>query len=88
MVDNKLSHLISLANGRMLGYAEFGSADGFPIIYLTGGKNSRIEGQWFSTAAKNKMGIAALYPTLLVSIRRCSKKISSYGMAFMIKWFQ
>ena len=32
----------------MLGYAEYGFPDGFPIIHLTGGNSSRLEGQWFS----------------------------------------
>jgi len=54
MDDYQLHQSIQLSDGRILGYAEYGSAEGFPIFYFTGGNSSRLEGQWFSTTAQKK----------------------------------
>lgn len=51
MKNNKRNQSIQLSDGRTLGYAEYGSADGTPIFYFTGGNSSRLEGQWFDDAA-------------------------------------
>lgn len=50
MDTNKLSQTIILKDGRTLGYAEYGSSEGEPIIYITGGNSSRYEGKWFRGA--------------------------------------
>ena len=50
MTDQKNLSL-QLNDGRNLGYAQFGSPDGEPVFYFTGGNSSRLEGQWFEQAA-------------------------------------
>ncbi len=43
---------IRLRDGRTLGFAEYGSAEGSPVFYFTGGNSSRLEGGWFENAAE------------------------------------
>lgn len=45
---------IELPDRRKLGFAEYGSADGTPVLYFTGGNSSRLEGKWFDEAATKK----------------------------------
>ena len=43
MTDPKLNQTMQLANGRTLGFAEFGSPEGVPILYFHGNPGSRLE---------------------------------------------
>jgi len=54
MKTDRVNQTIQLRDGRTLGYAEYGSSDGVPILYFTGGNSSRFEGEWFENAAKKK----------------------------------
>lgn len=49
----QLNQTIRLSDQRTLGYAEYGVAEGRPLLYFHGGNGSRIEGQWFADAAAN-----------------------------------
>lgn len=51
MLETRKDQTVQLPDGRTLGFAEYGSTDGFPIFYFTGGNSSRLEGQWFDEAA-------------------------------------
>jgi pimeloyl-ACP methyl ester carboxylesterase len=51
---NMLAQSLTLPGGRQLSYAEFGPAQGTPVLYFTGGNSSRLEGQWFEQAAARK----------------------------------
>jgi pimeloyl-ACP methyl ester carboxylesterase len=56
----RLNQTINLRDGRTLGYAEYGAAEGQPILYFHGGNGSRFEGQWFTDAAtKNNIRLIA-----------------------------
>ena len=58
--NSQLNQTISLSDGRTLGYAEFGVAEGYPIFYFHGGNGSRFEAQWFADAAtKNNVRLIA-----------------------------
>jgi len=48
---NKLNQTIQLHDGHTLGYAEYGTPNGSPVFYFTGGNSSRFEGKWFQEAA-------------------------------------
>ena len=54
MQTNRDNQTIQLLDGRTLGYAEYGSADGASVFYFTGGNSSRFEGKWFENAAIKK----------------------------------
>ena len=43
-LDNTTSATITLPDGRKLGYAEYGSPTGWPILYLHGLPGARLEG--------------------------------------------
>lgn len=43
---------IELDDGRTLGFAQYGSSTGQPVLYFCGGNSSRLEGRWFDQAAK------------------------------------
>jgi pimeloyl-ACP methyl ester carboxylesterase len=45
------NQVIQLVDGRKLGFAQYGQAEGKPIFYFTGGNSSRLEGRWFDRAA-------------------------------------
>lgn len=51
---NRINQTIPLPDGRTLGYAEYGAADGAPVLYFTGGNSSRLEGQWLAGSAAQK----------------------------------
>lgn len=51
---NTANQTLQLTDGRTLGYAEYGSPQGEPVFYFTGGNSSRLEGEWFDHAAKKK----------------------------------
>lgn len=40
---NKINQQITLKDGRKLGFAEYGNANGFPIVYCHGSQSSRLE---------------------------------------------
>lgn len=44
---------MTLSDGRVLAYAEYGLADGSPVFYFHGGNGSRIEAEWFDESAKS-----------------------------------
>ncbi|CAB9499517.1 Alpha beta hydrolase fold [Seminavis robusta] len=52
--EPKLNQTIKLKDGRQLGYAEYGTADGPAIFYFHGGNGSRLEAQWFAEAAAKR----------------------------------
>jgi len=45
MNDSRVSQQISLKSGRTIGYAEYGSPEGFPIFYFHGFPSSRLDWQ-------------------------------------------
>jgi pimeloyl-ACP methyl ester carboxylesterase len=51
---DKENQTLLLNDGRVLGFAQYGSAEGRPIFYFTGGNSSRIEGRWFDQAAQQR----------------------------------
>jgi hypothetical protein len=42
-MDKKTSQQIKLHDGRMLGYAEYGSSEGTPVFYFHGFPSSRLD---------------------------------------------
>ncbi len=54
MQTNRVNQTFRLRDGRTLGFAEYGSVDGAPVLYFTGGNSSRFEGEWFENAAYKK----------------------------------
>ena len=54
MQPKRVNQTTQLMDGRTLGFAEYGSPNGSPVFYFTGGNSSRFEGEWFSNAAKKK----------------------------------
>lgn len=54
MQISRVNQSIQLLDGRTLGYAEYGSEDGVPVFYFTGGNSSRFEGEWFDNVAIKK----------------------------------
>ena len=51
MLDRE-NQTIILSDGRTLGFAQYGSPNGRPVFYFTGGNSSRFEGRWFGQAAQ------------------------------------
>ena len=49
--QDRTTQTIKLDDGRTLAFAEYGTADGIPILYFTGGNSSRLEGVWFDAVA-------------------------------------
>lgn len=47
--DNK----ITLANGRIIGYAEYGNSSGYPLFYFHGGQESRLSSKFMDSVATN-----------------------------------
>lgn len=43
---------IKLANGRIIGYAEYGDSLGFPVFYFHGGQESRLSSKFMDSTAK------------------------------------
>ena len=54
MQTKRHNQTIRLHDGRTLGFAEYGLAEGTPVFYFTGGNSSRLEGGWFVNAAEKK----------------------------------
>ena len=54
MQPTRVNQTTQLIDGRTLGFAEYGSPNGSPVFYFTGGNSSRFEGEWFEDAAKKK----------------------------------
>lgn len=52
---------LKLRSGRVLGYAQYGTASGAPVLYFTGGNSSRLEGRWFAAAA-GQMNVHLVVP--------------------------
>ncbi|MEP3210060.1 MAG: alpha/beta hydrolase [Maribacter sp.] len=44
-------HTVSLADGRILGYAEYGDPLGFPVLYFHGGQESRLSSNFMDSIA-------------------------------------
>jgi len=52
-MHTKASQTLTLHNGSTLGYAEFGSPDGFPVFYFHGTPGSRLEAKGWETFANS-----------------------------------
>lgn len=52
MSDTPLANIVRLPDGRRLCYAEFGAADGNPLLYCHGFPTSRLEAGLFDAAAR------------------------------------
>lgn len=50
--DNSTSSLLTLPDGRQLGYAQYGVRTGKPIFFLHGLPGSRLEGAYFDALGK------------------------------------
>lgn len=50
---DKENQMIILDDGRTLGFAQYGSSQGTPVFYFTGGNSSRFEGRWFDSSARS-----------------------------------
>ena len=55
------NNTIRLADGRTLGYAEYGKLNGFPIFYFHGGQESRLSSAFMDSTA-NELGIRIISP--------------------------
>jgi pimeloyl-ACP methyl ester carboxylesterase len=55
------NQVLQLADGRKLGFAQYGKAEGKPIFHFTGGNSSRLEGRWFDRAA-NQHNVNLIVP--------------------------
>lgn len=54
-------NMIKLADGRVLGYAEYGDSLGYPIFYFHGGQESRLSSKFMDSTAK-KLNIRIISP--------------------------
>lgn len=61
MQPKRVNQTTQLMDGRTLGFAEYGSPNGSPVFYFTGGNSSRFEGEWFENAATDK-GVRLIVP--------------------------
>jgi len=58
---NRINQQIILKDGRKLGFAEYGAANGFPIIYCHGSQSSRLEMRYDPTfAIENNLRIITI----------------------------
>ncbi len=48
----KISQTITLSDGRILEYAEYGDSAGYPVCYFHGGQESRLSSQFMDTIAR------------------------------------
>lgn len=61
MEMNKLDQQVTLSDERKLGFAEYGTEDGFPILYCHGSQSSRLEMHYdVSFAVENHLRIIAI----------------------------
>ncbi len=58
---NTENQTIQREDGRILGFAQFGSPTGTPVVYFTGGNSSRLEGRWFEVVAE-KLNVNLIVP--------------------------
>ena len=68
----------TLTDGRTFGFAEYGDPDGTPVLYFTGGNNSRLEAQSYHRIAQD-------FGVRLVSTDRPGMGLSSFqtGRTFL-----
>jgi pimeloyl-ACP methyl ester carboxylesterase len=59
--DARLDQTVRLADGRLLGYAEFGDPNGRPLFYFHGSPGSRLEGRLSGLEAERR-GIRLIAP--------------------------
>ena len=52
---------ITLADGRVLGYAEYGDSQGFPVFYFHGGQESRLSSSFMDSTAF-ELGVRIIAP--------------------------
>lgn len=57
----QLNQSLSLRDGRVLGYAEYGSPTGFPLVYFHGFPSSRLEG-WGLGSIPYRHGLRVIVP--------------------------
>ncbi|KKK13481.1 hypothetical protein P175DRAFT_0503915 [Aspergillus ochraceoroseus IBT 24754] len=58
---SRLHQTLSLPDGRRLGYAEYGSPTGYPILYFHGFPSSRLEG-WAVDGMARRRGLRVIAP--------------------------
>ncbi|KAL6238325.1 hypothetical protein BDW75DRAFT_227961 [Aspergillus navahoensis] len=51
---SRINQVLSLRDGRILGFAEYGNPKGFPLLYLHGFPSSRLEGSAFDDIARRR----------------------------------
>lgn len=51
MAGNKTNQTITLGDGRLLGYAEYGNPQGKPVFFFHGNPSSRLGGRLMDDAA-------------------------------------
>ncbi len=59
MAGNNENHIV-LANGRKLAYAEFGDADGIPVMYFHGAPSSRLEPLFVGDETWTRLGLRVI----------------------------
>lgn len=59
--DLKINNTITLSNGRVLGFAEYGDASGIPVFYFHGGQESRLSSAFMHKTAI-ELGIRIIAP--------------------------
>ena len=57
----RTDNIISLSDGRSLGYAEYGKLEGFPVFYFHGGQESRLSSSFMNETAID-LGIRIISP--------------------------
>ena len=57
MMEKRTDQRISLHDGRMLGYAEYGAPEGTPVLYFHGFPGSRLDWQLIRPTAGSGSGI-------------------------------
>ena len=76
MVTDRTNQQIKLRDGRSLGYAEYGDADGKPVFYFHGFPGSRIDWPLFDTDA-----IAARLNVRIIAVDRPGMGLSDFKRA-------
>ena len=77
---NRVDQVLTLQDGRTLGYAEYGNPKGFPLLYLHGFPSSRLEGSAFDDIAwrRNLRIIAPDRPGYGLSTFQPNRRILDY----------
>ena len=76
MVTDRTNQQIKLRDGRSLGYAEYGDADGKPVFYFHGFPGSRIDWPLFDTDA-----VAARLNARIIAVDRPGMGLSDFKRA-------